>query len=145
MGTYGYISIIAMFCYGFMLLTFLAAKKDKLVNSFLIMLVGLMCWSGGSVFMRALMWPNYIFWYHVSLLGILLLPYAYYLYINALGDIRERFVGKIYLVVMLTCFLINIPSGFVLKYPALVETDGTRSFVYSMNRNVAIFSWWPRC
>lgn len=139
MGTYGYISIIAMFCYGFMLLTFLAAKKDKLVNSFLIMLVGLMCWSGGSVFMRALMWPNYIFWYHVSLLGILLLPYAYYLYINALGDIRERFVGKIYLVVMLTCFLINIPSGFVLKYPALVETDGTRSFVYSMNRNVAIF------
>ena len=38
MGTYGYISIIAMFCYGFMLLTFLAAKKDKLVNSFMIML-----------------------------------------------------------------------------------------------------------
>ena len=39
MGTYGYISMIAMLCYGFMLLTFLAAKRNKLVNSFLIVLV----------------------------------------------------------------------------------------------------------
>ena len=139
MGTYGYISIIAMFCYGFMLLTFLAAKKDKLVNSFLVMLVGLMCWTGGSVFMRSLMWPNYIFWYHVSLLGILLLPYAYYLYINALGGIRERWVGKIYILVMLFCFLINIPGGIILKYPSLVEENGTRSFVYSMDLKVSVF------
>ena len=139
MGTYGYISIIAMFCYVFMLLTFLAAKKDKLVNSFLVMLVGLMCWTGGSVFMRSLMWPNYIFWYHVSLLGILLLPYAYYLYINALGGIRERWVGKIYILVMLFCFLINIPGGIILKYPSLVEENGTRSFVYSMDLKVSVF------
>ena len=139
MGTYGYISIIAMFCYGFMLLTFLAAKKDKLVNSFLVMLIGLMFWTGGSVFMRALMWPNYIFWYNVSLLGILLLPYAYYLYINALGGIKERWVGKIYIVVMMGCFLINIPNGIILKYPELVEVNGERSFVYDMDLKVAVF------
>ena len=35
MGTYGYISIIAMVCYAFMLLMFLAAKRNKIVNSFL--------------------------------------------------------------------------------------------------------------
>ena len=29
MGTYGYISIIAMVCYGFMLLMFLAAKRNR--------------------------------------------------------------------------------------------------------------------
>ena len=34
MGTYGYISIIAMLCYGFMLLMFLAAKRNKIINSF---------------------------------------------------------------------------------------------------------------
>ena len=65
MGTYSYISFIAMICYGFMMLTFLAAKKDKLVNSFLILLVGLLCWTGGSVFMRMKLWPNYIFWFQV--------------------------------------------------------------------------------
>ena len=40
MGTYGYISIIAMVCYGFMLLMFLTAKRNKIVNSFLVVLVG---------------------------------------------------------------------------------------------------------
>lgn len=139
MGTYGYISIIAMFCYGFMLLTFLAAKKDKLVNSFLIMLVGLMFWTGGSVFMRALMWPNYIFWYHVSLLGILLLPYAYYLYINALGGIKERWVGQIYILAMMACFILNIPSGIFLKYPEVVMINEERSFVYNVDLKVAVF------
>ena len=78
MGTYGYISIIAMVCYGFMLLMFLTAKRNKIVNSFLVVLVGLLFWAGGSAFMRVHLWPSYEFWYQVSLLGILLLPYAYY-------------------------------------------------------------------
>ena len=59
MGTYGYISMIAMLCYGFMLLMFLTAKRNKLVNSFLLVLIGLILWTGGSLFMRAEMWPNY--------------------------------------------------------------------------------------
>ena len=48
MGTYGYISIIAMVCYAFMLLMFLAAKRNKIVNSFLVVLTGLLLWTGGS-------------------------------------------------------------------------------------------------
>ena len=57
MGTYGYISIIAMVCYGFMLLMFLTAKRNKIVNSFLVVLVGLLFWAGGSAFMRVHLWP----------------------------------------------------------------------------------------
>ena len=85
MGTYGYISIIAMVCYAFMLLMFLAAKRNKIVNSFLVVLTGLLLWTGGSAFMRAQLWPQYEFWYQVSLFGILLLPYAYYRFILAFG------------------------------------------------------------
>ena len=77
MGTYGYISIIAMVCYGFMLLMFLTAKRNKIVNSFLVVLVGLLFWAGGSAFMRVHLWPSYEFWYQVSLLGILLLGYSW--------------------------------------------------------------------
>ena len=50
MGTYGYISIIAMLCYGFLLLMFLTAKKNKIINSFLVVLLGLLFWTGGSAF-----------------------------------------------------------------------------------------------
>ena len=67
MGTYGYISIIAMLCYGFMLLMFLAAKRNKIINSFLVVLLGLLFWTGGSAFMRAQFWPGCEFWFQVSL------------------------------------------------------------------------------
>ena len=68
MGTYGYISIIAMLCYGFLLLMFLTAKKNKIINSFLVVLLGLLFWTGGSAFMRAQFWPGCEFWYQISLL-----------------------------------------------------------------------------
>ena len=139
MGTYGYISMIAMICYGFMLLTFLAAKRNKLVNSFLIVLIGLIFWTGGSVFMRTELWPSYKFWFQVSLLGILLLPYAYYRFTLAFGGVREPKAGKAYLIIILLCFLINIPGGILLKSPELVEKNGARSFVYDINLNVCVF------
>ena len=104
METYGYISIIAMLCYGFLLLMFLTAKKNKIINSFLVVLTGLLFWTGGSAFMRAQFWPGYEFWYQVSLLGILLLPYAYYRFILAFGGVRNGSTGRIYLVIMLICF-----------------------------------------
>ena len=38
MRSYGYISIIALFFYGFIFLTFLAAKKEKIVRYFLLLI-----------------------------------------------------------------------------------------------------------
>lgn len=139
MGTYGYISTIAMFCYAFMMLTFLAAKKNKLVNSFLIVLVGLIFWTGGSVFMRMELWPSYIFWFQISLCGILLLPYAYYRFINAFAGVSEHLFGRIYLVVMMACFFINLPDGIFLQYPQLVIRGNVHTFVYEMNMGVTVF------
>ena len=94
MGTYGYISIIAMLCYGFMLLMFLAAKRNKIINSFLVVLLGLLFWTGGSAFMRAQFWPGCEFWFQVSLLVILLLPYAYCVLYSLLEGKRAVFRGK---------------------------------------------------
>ena len=68
MGTYGYISIIAMLCYGFMLLMFLAAKRNKIINSFLVVLLGLLFWPDSS--RRGMWWPTGGTWGR----GRLLLP-----------------------------------------------------------------------
>ena len=111
MGTYGYISIIAMLCYGFMLLMFLTAKRNKIF------------WTGGSAFMRAQLWPGCEFWYQVSLLGILLLPYAYYRFILAFGGEKSGIAGRIYFVVMLTCFWLNAQFGVFLEAPKSYSTD----------------------
>ena len=60
--------------------------------------------------MRAQFWPGCEFWYQVSLLGILLLPYAYYRFILAFGGVRNGSVGRIYLVTMLICFWGECPN-----------------------------------
>ena len=85
MGTYGYISIIAMLCYGFMLLMFLAAKRNKIINSFLVVLLGLLFWTGGSAFMRAQFWPGCEFWFQVSCLA----SYCCHMHIAVLYSLLE--------------------------------------------------------
>ena len=48
MDSYGYISAIALFIYVAMMLIFLAAKRNRIVNSFLLVLLSMICWTGGS-------------------------------------------------------------------------------------------------
>lgn len=133
MGTYGYISCIALFCYIFMLLLMLAARRNRIANSFLILLIGMICWTGGSLLMRNLIWPGYVFWYHVSLFGLFALPLGYYRFITEFAGKPKMggciFYGLFYLLL----FVFNVPGGFFLAPPELLDHNGTVSFVYHMN------------
>ena len=138
MQNYSYISIIALFFYCFIFLTFLAAKKVKIVKYFLLLVATMICWSGGSAFMRMDIYPSYIFWYHVSLGGLLLMPYAYFLFVNAFGDREDRFFNGLYGVFLMALFLLNIPNGTFLHRPEMVERNGEIVFVYQYTWKVAV-------
>lgn len=138
MQSYGYISIIALFFYCFIFLTFLAAKKVKIVKYFLLLVATMICWAAGSVFMRLQMFPSYIFWYYVSLGGLLMMPYAYFLFVNAFGDREDRFFNRLYGALLLGLFLLNIPSGMFVRWPELVMKNGEVSFEYHYTWMVAI-------
>ena len=58
MGSFVYIPIIALFCYTIMMLAFAAAKKTRLINSFLMLRGSLILWSGGSVRWGRWRWPG---------------------------------------------------------------------------------------
>ena len=83
MGTYGYISIIAMVCYGFMLLMFLTAKRNKIVNSFLVVLVGLLFWAGGSAFILSRIFGASGIWYAFGITEFATAVIAYMTYRRA--------------------------------------------------------------
>lgn len=138
MQNYSYISIIALFFYCFIFLTFLAAKKVKIVKYFLLLVATMICWSGGSAFMRMDIYPSYIFWYHVSLGGLLLMPYAYFLFVNAFGDREDRFFNGLYGVFLMALFVLNIPNGTLLHWPEMVERNGEIVFVYQYTWKVAV-------
>lgn len=76
MGDFIYVPIIALFCYIFLFMTLAAARKDRIINSFLLNLVALIFWTGGSFLMRLQVWPSVKFWFDISILGLLLLGFA---------------------------------------------------------------------
>lgn len=138
MGSFGYISSIALFIYALLSLILLAARRNRIVNSFLIMLLSMICWTGGSLLMRNRCWPGYELWYHVSLLGLFLLPYGYYKFITEFAGRRNGFVSKVYLTISMILFLVNLASGFLLAAPKIVEENGRYSFVYEYKLGVLV-------
>lgn len=78
MSSFVFISITALYFYAFLMLAFLTAKKSKLITDFIAVLFTMILWTGGSLLMRLQAWPGYRLWYHFSLAGIWLVPYAYF-------------------------------------------------------------------
>ena len=107
-----------------MLLMLLAARRNKIVNSFLMLLIAMICWTGGSFLMRSCFWPNYKVWYHVSILGLFLLPYGYFRFITEFGGKQNRFLSVLYLILYGICFIINVPNGLLLAPPQAAQTRG---------------------
>ena len=132
MESYISFSVISVFFYAFMILTMLAGKRSRLINSFMWVLTGMLCWTLGSFLMRMEAWPSYILWYHVSLAGILFLPYSYYVFICEFMGERVFRKSWIPFFLMMLLFLVNIPGGIILHWPALSYKNGGAHFVYEI-------------
>lgn len=130
MGTFGYISSIALFAYVFMMLIFSAAKKNKLVNSFLMILAAMILWTGGSFLMRIQFLPDYKFWYHASIAGLMMLPFSYFRFVSIYIGKENAALNRIYFVLLALVTILNVPTGMFLKWPTIVGTGKNVQFVY---------------
>ncbi|MBS6195379.1 MAG: diguanylate cyclase [Clostridiales bacterium] len=136
MESFGYVSVIALFSYTFLMLIFLAAKKNRLINRFLFLMFLMICWTGGSMLMRFQMWPSYKFWYHVSVDGLLLLPYAYLLFINEMAERKMNSLEKIMVALLVITVAVNSFTNCFLRYPDIISGENGDRFVYSMTGSV---------
>ena len=69
MSSYVFISLSALYFYVFFLVVFLPAKKNRLIVNFMMVLVTMILWTGGSLLMRiqfpptgsgiTYLWPAY--------------------------------------------------------------------------------------
>jgi len=127
-----YIPIIAVFCYVFLLLTFVAAQKSRLIYSFMLILGAYLLWTGGSVFMRLLFPPNYVLWYEISILSLFSIPFLVYNFISDFLDEKGYLLKLIYLIVTLIILILTHFQVFLAR-PELVQLAGGRSvFIYHM-------------
>ena len=67
MSGYSWVSGISILCYLFLLLSFLSTRKIKgVIRSFVVLLVIMLLWTGGSVGMRLQLWPAVNFWQELA-------------------------------------------------------------------------------
>lgn len=131
MSSFSCIPICAMFAYVFLFLALMAAKKDKIINGFLFVLVASVLWTGGSFFMRIQLWPSIKFWYDISILGLTLLPYSFLGFISDFVGSKNKLARKLWLIPVVLVNVLNITKELILKHPmAILSSDGSVYFVY---------------
>lgn len=130
MGTsFTYISVIALFCYTFLFMTMVAARKSKLINSFLLVLFAMILWTGGSLLMRMELWPDLTaFWSNVSVFGLLLLGYALFNFAYTYVGSKNILVKYAWFAIMLTINIINWFTGVFLPAPVKINDKFTYNY-----------------
>lgn len=139
MNSFIIIPIVALLCYIFLFLAFVAAEKTKVIKSFMLVLCVMILWTGGSFCMRMQFWPSSKLWFDLSLLGIWMLPFAFYNYIyEFMGSVKPR-RKQFWFFLSLIFSAANMVWGIFLKCPETVTAaDGSVRFVYHMTWTVGI-------
>lgn len=90
------IPLIALLFNVFLLFTLLSAKKDASVQAFMGLLTAFIMWTGGAYLMRSRMYPGTGFWWKISLSGIFLVPYLYFLLVSAYTEQKGNFLKIVF-------------------------------------------------
>ena len=131
MNGYSWISVVSILCYLFLLLTFITShKKEKVIQSFIVLLGIMLLWSAGSFAMRIQLWPGVNFWHHVSLLGMMLLAYGYFQFLLHFLDEQKSHGLRIWLIFYLALFVFNVFTGFFIPLPEVSMNEGSAVFLY---------------
>lgn len=118
------VQVIALVCYTFFLLTVMAAKRNRIINSFVVCTFGFLMWTSGSLLMRLQLQPGISFWYHVSLTGMFLLPVLYFNFIYEFTGGRARVLRALWFVGTAAIAAANIVWEVILPPPVIVDIGG---------------------
>lgn len=131
------IPVCALCCYLFLLFSFLNIPNSRPVQSFRLLLIACVFWTGGASLMRLQITPGISFWFNISILGLILIPIAFVRFLFLLLNIEnDRFV--IVLVIISLIFEgLNIGFKFFIPPPEVViQPDGSFAYQYTMPNTV---------
>ncbi len=134
------IPAIALFCYSFLFLTILAAKKNTVIYSFSIILLASILWTGGSMFMRLLLFPGVEFWYQVSIIGLFCLPVAFYNFIHDFIGARGYFLRTIWTISTVLIVVLNLFNVFLAAPTVSISATGEKFFLYNIQWPIIIIA-----
>lgn len=122
---YIWIPGMAVFIYLYLFIAFCSAEKNKILKAFMRYLIVLILWTGGSALMRAEFWPGYLFWYQISFLTLLTLPFTFYDFVyHYSGKGLKKFNAA--LKILLPVYLFLAYKQLFLKVPEKMVSSGDR-------------------
>lgn len=131
MGNFAYIPISALICYLFLLTAFIASKKNRVINAFILVLVSAIMWVGGSFLMRVQLLPSIKFWYDVSINGLMILSWALMNFMYEFIGTKKMGARTAGALATVAIIVINTTTGLFLAAPsAIPTTGGDYVFVY---------------
>ena len=133
MSGYSTVSVISIFCYTFFLLTFAFSKQNKVrvLNSFMQLMLIMILWTGGSIAMRMQFLSYVNVWHHMSLLGMMLLPFGYYQFVQDFLDEKRGVLNYVLSLSFIVLFLFNVLTNYFIPLPEVIEAAGKQTqFVY---------------
>jgi diguanylate cyclase (GGDEF)-like protein/putative nucleotidyltransferase with HDIG domain len=116
------VNVAAFCCFFLLLITFMAAKKNREVRTFIAFLGVLTIWSGASVLMRLQVPPGVNFWFYVSLLALFTIALCCFFFVC--NFVREKGVFlKIAWSLITAIILILTTQGIFLQPPTPAVTE----------------------
>ena len=139
MSGYSWVSVTALLCYLFLLLTFLACKKkERVIKSFMLLMLIMIMWAGGSFAMRRQLWPSVNFWHHVSVYGMMLVASGYYLFTLSFLEEKSYKARYIWLIFHTALFIFNCFTGLFVPEPVVLTQNGSAQFIYNYTWHIYI-------
>ena len=126
------IPFISAVCNLFLLLTFFSAKKDKLIRSFMWLLVAFTTWTLGSFFMRIGFFPNEYVWFHVSMTSIIAVPVMIYGFLHHYTNRRGTFLLTTFRVGTVIMAVLNLKNVFIANPQIVISENGAHGFTFDI-------------
>lgn len=136
---YSLISVMALCCYLLLLVAFLASRKTKLINNFILLLFILTAWTLGSYMLRLRMAPGPSFWFYISIDALFMMSYGYYSFLAAYTDAPHSKLRYVWLIGDLSIIVINtLTNGLFIAAPEVIVSDTGIRFLYHTNWPIMI-------
>lgn len=116
----------------YLLLTLLSAKKSKVINSLIMLLLAFSVWTLSSLFMRLNLNPGVVFWFQASMTAIIFVPLLMFTFLKNYSEKRGTFLSTVFTVGTILMAVLNLLSFFISDPKVFTGADGEVQFTYSI-------------
>jgi len=127
------VPLTSALCNLFLLMTFLSAKKDSLIRSFMNMLICFTTWTLGSFFMRISLYPGDYFWFQVSMISILFVPICIYNFLYHYTAQECSFTKTMVNIASILVAVLNLADIYIVNPRIEITEAGQHMFTYGVS------------